>query len=102
MLGKFDDPKLPVNTMDLVILVDVYHEFNAPQKMLRGIREALKPDGRLVLLEYRGEDPTVPIRPEHKMTVAQVKTELEPEGYRVDRVLEDLPRQHILIFKKTP
>jgi hypothetical protein len=62
----------------------------------------LKPDGRLVLLEYRGEDPTVPIRPEHKMTVAQVRAELEPEGYRVDRVLEDLPRQHLLIFKKTP
>ena len=102
VLGKFDDPKLPPNTMDLVLLVDVYHEFNAPQQMLRGIREALKPDGRLVLLEYRGEDPSVPIRPEHKMTVAQVRAELEPEGYRVDRVLEDLPRQHILIFKKTP
>ncbi len=102
VLGKFDDPKLPVNTMDLVLLVDVYHEFNAPQQMLRGIREALKPDGRLVLLEYRGEDPLVPIRPEHKMTVAQVRAELEPEGYRVDRVLEDLPRQHILIFKKIP
>ena len=102
VLGKFDDPKLPVNTMDLVLMVDVYHEFNAPQQMLRGIREALKPDGRLVLLEYRGEDPSVPIRPEHKMTVAQVRAELEPEGYRVDRVLEDLPRQHILIFKKTP
>ena len=70
--------------------------------MLRRIRESLKPDGRLVLLEYRGEDPSVPIRPEHKMTVAQVKTELEPEGYRVDRILEDLPRQHILIFQKTP
>ena len=55
-----------------------------------------------MLLEYRGEDPEVPIRPEHKMTVAQVKTELEPEGFRLDRVLEDLPRQHILIFKKTP
>jgi ubiquinone/menaquinone biosynthesis C-methylase UbiE len=102
VLGKFDDPKLPANTMDLVLMVDVYHEFNAPQQMLRGIREALKPDGRLVLLEYRGEDPTVPIRPEHKMTVAQVRAELEPEGYRVDRVLEDLPRQHILIFKKIP
>jgi ubiquinone/menaquinone biosynthesis C-methylase UbiE len=102
VLGKFDDPKLPANTMDLVLLVDVYHEFNAPQQMLRGIREALKPNGRLVLLEYRGEDPTVPIRPEHKMTVAQVRAELEPEGYRMDRVLEDLPRQHILIFKKTP
>jgi ubiquinone/menaquinone biosynthesis C-methylase UbiE len=102
VLSTFDDPKLPANTIDLAILVDVYHEFSEPQKMLRHIREALKPDGRLVLLEYRGEDPSVPIRPEHKMTVAQVKTELEPEGYRVDRILEDLPRQHILIFQKTP
>ncbi|MCX6628896.1 MAG: class I SAM-dependent methyltransferase [Candidatus Solibacter sp.] len=102
VLGTFDDPKLPANALDLVILVDVYHEFSAPQKMLRGIRESLKPDGRLVLLEYRGEDPAVPIRPEHKMTVTLVRAELEPEGYRLDRVLEDLPRQHILIFRKTP
>ena len=102
VLGAFDDPKLPANTLDLVLLVDVYHEFGEPQKMLRKIREALKPDGRLVLVEYRGEDPTVPIRPEHTMTVAQVRAELAPEGYRVDRVLEDLPRQHILIFQKTP
>ncbi|MCU1236694.1 MAG: Methyltransferase type 11 [Candidatus Solibacter sp.] len=100
VLGTYDDPKLPANSLDLVILVDVYHEFSEPQKMLRHIRESLKPDGRLVLLEYRGEDPAVPIRPEHKMTVAQVKMELEPEGFHVDRVLEDLPRQHILIFKK--
>jgi SAM-dependent methyltransferase len=100
VLGVYDDPKLPANVLDLVILVDVYHEFSEPQKMLRRIRESLKPDGRLVLLEYRGEDPTVPIRPEHKMTVAQVRMELEPEGFRMDRVLEDLPRQHFLIFKK--
>jgi ubiquinone/menaquinone biosynthesis C-methylase UbiE len=102
VLGTLDDPKLPANAVDLVLLVDVYHEFSEPQKMLRRIRQALNPDGRLVLLEYRGEDPAVPIRPEHKMTVAQVRAELEPEGYRLDRVLEDLPRQHILIFKKTP
>ncbi|MDR3700117.1 MAG: class I SAM-dependent methyltransferase [Candidatus Sulfopaludibacter sp.] len=100
VLGAIDDPKLPPSAVDLVLLVDVYHEFSEPQKMLRHIREALKPDGRLVLLEYRGEDPDVPIRPEHKMTVAQVKAELEPEGFRLDRVKENLPRQHILIFRK--
>ncbi|HWC97089.1 MAG TPA: class I SAM-dependent methyltransferase [Candidatus Sulfopaludibacter sp.] len=100
VLGQIDDPKLPAASVDLVLLVDVYHEFSEPQKMLRHIREALKPDGRLVLLEYRGEDPTVPIRPEHKMTVEQVKAELEPEGYRLDQVKENLPRQHILIFRK--
>ena len=82
VLGAVDDPKLPRDAIDLVLLVDVYHEFSEPQEMLRHIRESLKPDGRLVLLEYRAEDPNVPIRPEHKMTVAQVKAELEPEGFR--------------------
>jgi hypothetical protein len=83
-----------------VLLVDVYHEFSEPQAMLRRIRESLRKDGRLVLLEYRAEDPAVPIRPEHKMSVAQVKAELEPEGFRLERLSEALPRQHILIFRK--
>jgi SAM-dependent methyltransferase len=100
VLGALDDPKLPPAAIDLVLLVDVYHEFSEPQLMLRHIRESLRPDGRLVLLEYRAEDPKVPIRPEHKMTVAQAKAEVEPEGFRLDRVLETLPRQHILIFRK--
>lgn len=100
VLGAIDDPKLPPSAIDLVLLVDVYHEFSEPQKMLRHIRESLKPDGRLVLLEYRAEDPSVPIRPEHKMTVEQAKAEVEAEGYRLDKVLETLPRQHILIFRK--
>jgi SAM-dependent methyltransferase len=100
ILGAYDDPKLPSNSIDLIILVDVYHEFSEPQKMLRKMRESLKPDGRLVLLEYRGEDPAVPIRPEHKMTVTQVKAELEPEGFRLDKLIDGLPRQHILIFRK--
>ncbi len=101
VLGAGDNPKLPRDSLDLVLLVDVYHEFSAPQAMLRRIRESLRKDGRLVLLEYRGEDPKVPIRPEHKMTVAQVKAELEPEGFRLERVSEALPRQHILIFRKS-
>jgi ubiquinone/menaquinone biosynthesis C-methylase UbiE len=98
--GTEADPKLPPNTLDLVLLVDVYHEFSAPQAMLDKIRESLKPDGRLVLLEYRKEDPKVPIRPEHKMSVAEVKTEVEAEGYKLDQVIEKLPRQHIIIFRK--
>jgi SAM-dependent methyltransferase len=101
VLGAIDDPKLPAGAIDLVILVDVYHEFSEPQQMLRRIRESLKPDGRLVLLEYRAEDPKVPIRAEHKMTVEQAKSEVEPEGFRLDKVLETLPRQHILIFGKS-
>jgi tRNA A58 N-methylase Trm61 len=100
VLGEVDDPRLPRGAIDVILLVDVYHEFSEPQKMLRHMRESLKPDGRLVLLEYRAEDPNVPIRPEHKMTVAQVKAELEPEGFRMDRAIETLPRQHILIFRK--
>ena len=98
--GTEADPKLPASTMDLVLLVDVYHEFSQPQAMLDKIRESLKPDGRLVLLEYRKADPKVPIRPEHKMSVAEVKTEVEAEGYKLDRVIEKLPRQHIIIFRK--
>lgn len=101
VLGAIDDPRLPDAAIDLVILVDVYHEFSEPQHMLRRIRESLKPDGRLVLLEYRAEDPKVPIRPEHKMTVEQAKLEVEQEGYRLEKVLETLPRQHILIFGKS-
>jgi tRNA A58 N-methylase Trm61 len=99
--GSFTDPMLPKGQMDLVLLVDVYHEFSEPQKMLRGIRESLKSDGRLVLLEYRKEDPKIPIREEHKMTVAEVKTELEAEGFLLGPVIETLPRQHILILTKT-
>lgn len=98
--GDIDDPKLPASTLDLALLVDVYHEFSAPQAMLRRLREALKSDGRLVLLEYRKEDPAIPIRPEHKMSVAEAKLEVEAEGFRLAKVDESLPRQHILIFEK--
>jgi SAM-dependent methyltransferase len=98
--GEEADPKLPPGRMDLVLLVDVYHEFSKPRQMIDKIREALKPDGRLVLLEYRKEDPNVPIREEHKMTVAEVKAELEPQGLVLSQVIETLPRQHILILTK--
>ena len=96
--GTFDDPKLPPASVDLVIMVDVYHELSQPQAILRHLRESLKPGGRLVLLEYRKEDPTVPIKPEHKMSVAEAKMEVEAEGFTLNKVDEALPRQHILIF----
>ena len=102
VLGTESDPKLPPSAIDLAIMVDVYHEFSQPQLMLRNIARSLKPDGRLVLLEYRKEDPTVPIREEHKMSVEQVKRELSAEGFVFDKLLDPLPRQHILIFKKGP
>jgi SAM-dependent methyltransferase len=100
--GELDDPKLPAGAMDLEIMVDVYHEFSRPQAMLRQLRRALKPDGRMVLLEYRKEDPLIPIKPEHKMTIAEAKTEVEAEGFALSRVDESLPRQHILIFTVAP
>ena len=100
VLGAVDDPKLPPSSVDLELMIDVYHEFSHPQEMLRHLRDALKPGGRMVLLEYRGEDPAIPILPAHKMTVAMVKSEVEPEGFRLDKTIEALPRQHILIFKK--
>jgi ubiquinone/menaquinone biosynthesis C-methylase UbiE len=95
-----DDPRLPPGTLDLELMVDVYHEFSAPQTMLRHLRAALKPEGRLVLLEYRKEDPSIPIRPDHKMSVAEAKLELEAEGFTLSQVNESLPRQHILVFTK--
>jgi ubiquinone/menaquinone biosynthesis C-methylase UbiE len=101
VLGTQDDPKLPADTIDLVIMVDVYHELSQPQVMLRHIRDSLKPGGRLVLLEYRKEDPDIPIRPEHKMSMADAKLEVEAEGFKLTKTNEDLPRQHILIFTKS-
>lgn len=100
VLGTPEDPRLPKNSVDLALLVDVYHEFSEPEKMLDGIRDSLKPGGRIVFLEYRAEDPKVPILEEHKMTVAQVRAEVQPEGYRFDKTIEVLPEQHIIIFRK--
>jgi ubiquinone/menaquinone biosynthesis C-methylase UbiE len=100
VLGAIDDPKLPEAAIDLILMVDVYHEFSEPQKMLRGMMKALKPGGRIVLLEYRKEDPDVPIRYEHKMSVAEARQELEAEGFKFVKVDGILPRQHILTFQK--
>jgi ubiquinone/menaquinone biosynthesis C-methylase UbiE len=102
VLGTDSDPKLPIGKLDLVILVDVYHEFSRPQRMLDAIRECLKPNGRLVLLEFRKEDPAVPIRPEHKMSVEEVRAEVTPEGYSFEKVVDTLPWQHIIFFHRLP
>ena len=100
VLGSESDAKLPEGRMDVIILVDVYHEFSRPQEMLRSMRRALKPDGRLVLLEYKKEDPSIPIRPDHKMFIADVKTEVEAEGFELDKVIDVLRRQHIIFFRR--
>jgi ubiquinone/menaquinone biosynthesis C-methylase UbiE len=85
VLGAADDPKLPAGSVDLELLVDVYHELAAPQRMLQHLRSALKPGGRLVLLEYRKEDPSIPIREEHKMSVATRRPRSSPKDSRWSR-----------------
>ena len=100
ILGTEADPRLPKGKLDLVVLVDVYHEFSNPQQMLDRIRDSLKPGGELVLIEFKKEDPSVPIRPEHKMSVAEVKAEVVPEGYRYEKVFDDMPWQHVIFFRK--
>ena len=98
VLGTPNDPKLPDNSVDLVLMVDVYHEFSDPAAMMTHIRSALKHDGRVVLVEFRKEDPAVPIQPLHKMSVQDVRSELEPLGFKYQRTLEFLPWQHIIFF----
>jgi ubiquinone/menaquinone biosynthesis C-methylase UbiE len=94
------DPGLPEGACDLVLMVDVYHELARPQEVLRKLRGSLKADGRLVLIEFRKESPWVPIREEHKMSVKEARMELEAEGFRFDRVIDVLPWQHILVFRR--
>jgi SAM-dependent methyltransferase len=102
ILGSLTDCKIPRETCDLIILVDVYHEMDHPYEMTRSMVDALKPGGRLVLVEYRLEDPTVPIKRLHKMSEAQVKKEMavHPRLTFVENI-DRLPRQHVLVFRKT-
>lgn len=99
VLGTTTDPKLP-KPVDLVIMVDVYHEFDHPWEMMDAICRQLKPGGRVVFVEYRGEDPEVPIKPLHKMTEAQVKKEMSAQPLEYVETIRTLPRQHIIIFRK--
>ena len=94
------DTKLPAGEVDLILMVDVYHECSDPEGTLDGMLAALKPGGKLVLVEFRGEDPDVPIKPEHKMTLAQVRREVEPRGFAFKTSHEFLPWQHVIVFEK--
>jgi SAM-dependent methyltransferase len=100
ILGDLTDPKLPPASMDLAIMVDVYHEFDHPYEMAQSLCRALKPGGRLVFVEFRGEDPNVPIKTVHKMTEAQVKKEMAVQPLDWVETIEALPWQHIIVFKK--
>jgi ubiquinone/menaquinone biosynthesis C-methylase UbiE len=96
--GLPHDPKLPDDRVDLFLLVDVYHEFSHPEQMLRRMREALAPNGVIALLEYREEDPEVPIKPLHKMSKRQIMKEFEPNGFRLVKQFDRLPWQHMMFF----
>ncbi|HEV3214135.1 MAG TPA: class I SAM-dependent methyltransferase [Vicinamibacterales bacterium] len=98
--GSESDARLPEDAIDLALLVDVYHEFSRPREMLRSIRRSLKPNGQLVLVEYRKEDPSIPIADTHRMSVADARTEIEAEGFTFDRLVTGLPRQHIVKFRR--
>ena len=100
LLGTITDPKLPAASVDLVIMVDVYHEFDHPYEMMENICKGLKTGGRVAFVEFRGEDPKVPIKLLHKMTEAQVRKEMEPHPLVFVETIATLPRQHLIIFKK--
>jgi ubiquinone/menaquinone biosynthesis C-methylase UbiE len=101
VLGTTTDPKLPPASCDTMIMVDVYHEFDQPYEMIESMVAALKPGGRIVFVEFRGEDPEVPIKLVHKMTEAQVKKEMAGHALEFAETIAVLPRQHIIVFRKT-
>lgn len=98
IIGEMDDPKLPPASCDMILLVDVYHEFSYPEPMLAGMKKALKPEGVIVMVEFRAEDDSVPIKPEHKMTKAQINKEYLSNGFKLVREFDGLPWQHMMFF----
>jgi protein-L-isoaspartate O-methyltransferase len=100
ILGTITDPKLPRASVDMILMVDVYHEFDHPQEMTAAMIEALKPGGRIIFVEFRGEDPKVAIKPVHKMTEAQVRKEMAVFPLVWVETLDVLPLQHIIVFRK--
>ena len=99
-LGKIDDIGLPEESINAALMVDAYHEFSHPYEMMTSIAYALKPGGRVYLLEYREEDPNVPIKPLHKMSQEQAKKEMALAGLVWDETIDDLPWQHFMVFRK--
>jgi SAM-dependent methyltransferase len=94
------DPRLPGQTLDLALMVDVYHEFEYPYEMLAAVVKALKPGGRAVFVEFRGDDPTVPIKALHTMTEAQVRKEAAAHPLEWVKTVRDLPWQYVIVFRK--
>jgi SAM-dependent methyltransferase len=100
VLGTIKDPKLPARSVDLALMVDVYHEFDHPFEMMQAICKALRPGGRVVFVEFRAEDPKVPIKEVHKMSEAQVRKEMSAQPLEWVETIATLPWQHIIVFKK--
>lgn len=100
ILGRIDDPRLPEGKVDLVLMVDAYHEFSHPWEMMTAIVASLADEGRVALVEYRGEDPSVNIKPLHKMTQAQAKKEMAAVGLEHVETIDVLPTQHLMIFQR--
>ena len=100
VLGSEKSINLPKNSLDKILLVDVYHEFSYPAEMVGSIKNTLKSNGQLFLIEYRGEDSSVPIKKIHKMTVKQSIKEMEAAGFRLKENIDNLPWQHCMIFEK--
>jgi ubiquinone/menaquinone biosynthesis C-methylase UbiE len=98
LLGTATDPRLPAKTCDLILLSDVYHELDDPAAMLDHLERALRPRGVIALLEFRAEDPKVPIKPEHKMSRKQILLELGANGFELVRSFDELPWQHLMFF----
>ena len=98
ILGKLHDPRLPAGKVDLILCVDVYHEFSHPEHMLAAMRQSLAPGGMVVLLEYREEDVNVPIKPLHKMSKAQIMKEMPANGFKLVKEFNKLPWQHMMFF----
>ena len=99
-LGAVDDIRLPATSVDVAIMVDVYHELSQPYEVMTSVMKALKPGGRVVFVEYKAEDPRVPIKPLHKMSEAQIKREAAMFALDWERTVNTLPWQHVVVFRK--
>jgi ubiquinone/menaquinone biosynthesis C-methylase UbiE len=99
-LGRKDDPGLPEGAVDLVFMANAYHEFVQPEAMMSAVHRSLKPDGRVVVLEYRKEDTYSPVEALHKMTLHDMRSEIEFAGFNTEQVIDTLPIQHLVIFRK--
>jgi SAM-dependent methyltransferase len=102
VLGTITDPKLPRASVDLILMVDVYHEFDHPYEMVEAMCRSLKPGGRMVFVEFRAEDPNVPIKTVHKMSEAQVRKEMRVHPLEWVETIRTLPQQHMIMFRKKP